>query len=92
MNLLKEAAYLYAYSRELIKVNKKLKSLGRKAEKHAHRYHQATSEEKQHQHKRKHSRTTAEMKKLMKKHNEIIGALRHHYLGFKHALHKEHKL
>lgn len=92
MNLLKEAAYLYAYSKELIKINRKIKSLSRQAEKHAHRYHRAGSQEKQHKHKRRHSQTTAEMKPLMKKHNLVVTSLRHHYLGFRHALHKEHKL
>lgn len=92
MNIVKEAAYLYAYSRALIKINKKLRDLSQDAEKHAHRYHRAPSEEKKHKHKRRHSKTTSEMKGLMRKHNELIRSIKHHYLNFRHAFHKEHKL
>ena len=90
MNLTTEASYLYVYSKELVKLNKRIKRLSRKAEKHAHKHGKASSHEKKHKHKRKHESTIGDIKSLMKKHNQALRHLKHHYLNFHHALKKEH--
>ena len=90
MNIINEAGYLYDYSKKLIKINKELNKLSRKAHKHSHQ-HQKAKEEKKHKHQKRHQSTVNEIKELMKKHNQIITKLRHHHLTYAHALKKEHK-
>ncbi len=91
MSLLKEAVYLYVHAKELEKVNRKLKNLGRKAEKHAGREHRAISEEKKYKHRQRYSRAASQKKQLMRKHGDVISILRDHCLDFKHLLDKEPK-
>jgi len=92
MKLASEAAYLYVYSKELQKLNRKLKRYSNKAQKHLEKHHQAKTEEKKLHHREKHLRTTLKINKILKKHDLVLSSLRHHYLVFKHALNHEHKL
>lgn len=92
MNLSNEAGYLYNHSKELLRTNRRLRSLSKKAEKHAIKHHEATKESKKYKHKKKHSRATDKIRKLMKKHNKLISLLKHHHVAYAHALHKEHKI
>ncbi len=92
MSLTKEAGYIYVYSKELTKVNKQLKQLSKKAEKHAHKHGKTSDERKKLKHKKKHLDTTDEIKKLMKRHNDVLSSIKYHYRAYHHALHKEHKI
>ncbi len=92
MNLTNEAAYLYVYSKELISLNKKLKRLSGKAEKHIYKHGKATSEKERLKHRTKHSKTVEKIRKLMVKHNELLNKLRHHHVAYAHALRAEHKV
>lgn len=92
MSLANEASYLYVYSKKLIKLNKELKKLSKKAEKHRHKHGKAKTTKQQEKHKSKHSQTTDKIKDLTKKHNRILGRIKHHYLAFAHSLRKEHKI
>ena len=92
MNLANEAGYLYNHSKELISLNRRLRSLSKKADKHSEKYHQATKEEKRRKHKKKYSRVATKIKRLIKKHDKLILLLRHHHLAYEHALYKEQKV
>ncbi len=92
MNLTNEAAYLYVYSKDLISLNKKLKSLSGKAEKHIYKHGKAASEEDRLRHKLKHRKTVDKIQRLMVKHNELLNKLRHHHVAYAHALRAEHKV
>tara|TARA_Y100000310_G_scaffold329855_1_gene400452 strand:+ start:912 stop:1238 length:327 start_codon:yes stop_codon:yes gene_type:complete len=91
MDIAKEAAYLYAYSKELKKLNYQLKKHSKKAKKHLHKHHKTKDEGKKLRHKSKHLKSTDKINKLLKRHHEVLSRLRHHYLNFKHTLKKEHK-
>tara|TARA_Y100000310_G_C20416665_1_gene684663 strand:+ start:318 stop:599 length:282 start_codon:yes stop_codon:yes gene_type:complete len=92
MGLTKEASYIYIYSKELTKVNKQLKRLSKKAEKHVHKHSKTENEAKKIKHKKKHLDTTNKIKKLIKKHNQILSSIRYHHRAYHHSLHKEHKV
>ena len=92
MNLTNEAAYLYSYSKKLIKINQEIRNLSKKAEKKAHKHRSAKDEDKKNKHRKKHQKITKEIKSLMKEHNKVLIRLRHHQVAFHHALHKEHKI
>lgn len=91
MSLAKEAAYLYVFSKELLKLNKKLKKLGRLADKHKVRHGKARVHKKE-KHKIRHVLTVRDIEELMKKHNYALGRLKTHYHRFAHYLKKEHKI
>ena len=92
MNLTNETAYLYVYSKDLISLNKKLKGLSGKAEKHIYKHGKATSEEDRLKHRTKHGKVVGKIQKLMVKHNELLNKLRHHHVAYAHALRAEHKV
>jgi len=92
MKLASEAAYLYVYSKELQKLNRKLKKYSKRAQKHLDKHHRARTEEKKLRHRTKHLRVTGKINKILKKHDLVLSSLRHHYLVFKHALYHENKL
>lgn len=92
LNLANEAGYLYTHSKELVRINKKLRLLSKKAEKQVNKYHKAKTEDKKHKHKKNHTKTSTTIKKLVKKHDKLITLLRHHHVAYQHALHKEHKV
>ena len=92
MHLANEAGYLYVLSKELMALNKQLKKLTSKAEKHLRHYSDAkTEEERLHRHTR-HTRTTIEISHLLKKHHLLLQKLKHHHLAFDHTLVREHKI
>lgn len=91
MGLAEEAEKLYIYSSWLEKLNRKLRKLGRKAEKHRRR-HEAAPEHKKEKHRIRHALTIQEIRELMKQHDEVLGGLKRHYLRFVYYLKEEHKL
>ena len=91
MGFVKEARLIYLYSRELADVNKRLKKLGIKAEKHKVR-HERAAEHKKEKHKVKHHITVKQIEKLMRNHNELLNNLKTHYQRYAHYLRKEHKV
>lgn len=91
MSLLKEAEYIYVFSKELLRLNRKLKKLGKAAEKHKKRHNEA-KEDKQLRHKVRHANTVQDIEKLMGRHNQIFTRLKNHYHRFAHHLRKEHKI
>ena len=91
MGLLKEAGSVYVYSRDLIKLNKKLKRLSKHAKKHKRRHEHAPHHKKE-KHYVRHSSTVNDIRDLMKKHDRVLMRLRSHYRNFAHYLKKEHKL
>ncbi len=91
MGLKEEAGYLYLYSKELKRVNKKLRSLGKEAHKHASNYAKA-SEKKRGKYKKKHHQAKLEIKEQMNKHTRLMSKIKHHMLGFNDALRKSSKL
>ena len=92
MYIAKEAAYLYIYSKELTKVNKNIRRLSKRAQKHADKHNRTTDEEKKLRHKVKHRRVTNDINSLVKRHNAVVSRLKHHMINFHDALRKEHKL
>jgi len=90
MGLLREAGYIYLYSKELKKLNNKLRKLGRLAEKHKGK-HEKVPEHKKKKHKTKHALTVREIEELMKKHNLVLSRLTSHHQRYAHYLRKEHK-
>ena len=90
MNLAKEAGYIYYLSKGLLKVNKKLHNLSKRAEKHKTK-HERAAENKKHKHKQKHDKVLDKIKALKKTHNRLIKKISHHYVNFRHSLQKEHK-
>ena len=91
MNISNEAAYLYVYSKELEKINSKIKRLSKKAEKHKKK-HDNAREHKKPKHKAKHSNVIGNIKDLMRRHNKLVTQLRRHQIAFAGALTKEHKI
>lgn len=92
MNITNEAAYLYVHSKELVSLNKRLKRLSRKAEKHVKKHGKTKSEEKKARHKLGHRKATEKIKNLIREHNRVLEKLRHHQVAFAHALREEHKV
>ena len=92
MNLANEAGYLYNHSKELVRLNRRLRSLSKKAEKYLKKYHKTTNEDRKHKHKKKYTKIVTRIKKLIKRHDKLIILLRHHHLAYEHALHKEQKI
>ncbi len=86
-----EAAYLYVYSKKLLKVNKRIRALTHKAEKHKLNHLASRTEQQKLKHRKKHERATKSIHELLKDHHELLKRLRHHYLNFAHALQKEMK-
>jgi len=91
MSILKEAGYMYKYSKKLLKLNKQLNNLSGEANKHKKRHSKAKDEDKD-RHFVKHSQSMADIKEVMKKHNEVLNKLRKHHLNFAVYLKKEHKI
>ncbi len=91
MSLIKEASRLYLFSKELVKLNKRLRKLGRSAEKHKVR-HEKASRHKKEKHKVRHALTVKDVKELMEKHDAVLKRLKTHYQRFTHYLRKEHKV
>ncbi|HLC90392.1 MAG TPA: hypothetical protein VJI15_01360 [Candidatus Nanoarchaeia archaeon] len=92
MSLANEAAYLYVYAKKLLNVNKKMKRLSHKAQKHQEKHIKATTEKDKLKHHQKFSSTTTTLKDLLQKHNALIAKLNHHQIAFAHQLRREHKL
>ncbi|MBU0470428.1 MAG: hypothetical protein KKA62_00955 [Nanoarchaeota archaeon] len=92
MNISKEAAYLYLYSKKLTKINKEMKRLSHKAEKHATKHSKTSNERKKEKHLKRHRQATEDIKSLMKKHNLLLNRIRHHVVNFHDALRKQHHL
>jgi hypothetical protein len=88
MDLVKEAAYLYAYSKELKKVNKEIKKLSKKAQKHHHKHQTSTKTHKIEKHKSKYESTAKRIKTLLAYHKRLIKTINHHQLQFTHTLRK----
>ena len=78
MNLANEASYLYVNSKELLSLNREIRKLSKKAEKHINKHNKANTEEKKEKHKKKHGKATEDIVKLMKKHNKTLERLRAH--------------
>ena len=92
MGLANEAAYLYVFSKKLVKINRELSKLSGKAEKHRTNHSKAKDEEDRNKHQKRHSNVREDISKLMKEHNTIIKKLRHHQVAFAHSLQKEHHI
>jgi hypothetical protein len=92
MSLFKEATYIYIYSKELTRVNKKIKNLSKKADKHYKKHQESKEEKEKHKHRKKHLSTVDDITSLIKKHNNVMKSLKHHLLNYHHSLKKEHKI
>lgn len=91
MSLFNEASRIYIFSKELVKLNKKLRKLGNLAEKHKGKHEKAKKHKKE-KHRVKHTLAVRDIEKLMKKHNAVLNKLKTHYFRFAHYLRKEHKI
>ena len=92
MSRANEAAYLYVLSKELTKMNRIMKKLGAKAQKHLEKHQKATTPEKKEKHRQKHTQKVEKIKKLLEEHNRALGKLHHHQIAFAHQLQKEHQI
>ena len=92
MGISNEAAYLYVYSKELLKINRKLKRASKKAEKAFKKFKESKTVEEQIKRKPQYEETLDEVHKLQKEHNYIIRTLRHHQVAFAHQLQNQHKV
>lgn len=90
MNPAHEAGYLYWYAKKLNKVNKKLKRLGEKAQKHAKKYAAASGKDRERRFKKYHS-AKEEMQELMKTHHRLMDKVKHHLMLFHDAFRKQQK-
>lgn len=91
MSLIKEAGRIYVFSKELMKLNKKLRKLSKLAEKHKKKHGAAESHKKE-KHRVRHTLTVKDMETTMKKHNVVLNRLKTHLHRFAHYLRKEHKV
>ena len=91
MDLTSEAAYLYIYSKKFIRLNKELKSLSKKAEKHREK-HETVVEHKKEKHRQKHINVISKIKKLKTEHNKLINKIHHHYSKFYNSMNEEHRI
>ena len=91
MNLIKEAGYVYLYSKQLVSLNKKIKRLGKKAVKHKTR-HEKAAEHKKEKHQVKHVLTVKQINALLEKHNLLLKRLVYHSRRFNECLRKEHQV
>ncbi|PIN76389.1 hypothetical protein COV17_02595 [Candidatus Woesearchaeota archaeon CG10_big_fil_rev_8_21_14_0_10_36_11] len=92
MTLSNEAAYLYIYSKELTKINKKLHRLSKRAEKEQKKHERTKSIEKKLKYKINHAKITEKIKELTHEHNKYVVTLKRHSIAFEHSLRKEHTL
>ena len=91
MDLLKEAGYVYLYSKRLVSLNSKIKKLGRKAVKHKSKHEQAAEGNKSKHHAR-HSLTIKQINTLLEEHNSVLRRLIQHSRRFNACLRKEHRV
>lgn len=91
MNLAHEAGYLYWYAKKLNKVNKKLKRLSEKAQKHAKKYAAASGKDRE-RHFKKHHAAREEIQELMKVHHRVMNIIKHHLMRFHDTFRKQPKL
>ena len=89
MNLVKEAAYLYVYSKGLAKINRKLRKHSKRAEKHRYKMSQTRNEKKKLRHESVHLKSARKIHKLMKKSDLLLAKLQHHYLNFREVLRQQ---
>jgi len=85
----KDAAYLYIHSKELLAINKKLHKLSGKAEKHLRKHGNAKNDKARAKHKKKHAGVTTDMMKLQKKQIKLLKLLQHHQIKFAYNLQKQ---
>jgi len=91
MSITREAGYLYIYSKELIKMNKKLHKLSKEAHSHGQRHLQATDEKTRFKYAKKHRKAGEDLQDLVKKHHALLSRIKHHLVNYNHALRKELK-
>jgi hypothetical protein len=92
MALVREAEYLYLYAKRLKEVNRKIRRLSKKAEKHKRKHEKTSNEDKRKKHKKRHSETTENIKDLIKLHNQILSTTKSHLIAYHDSLRKEHRL
>jgi len=92
MSIIDEAAHLYVFSKELSSINKDIKRLSRKIEKHAHNHKNASNDKKREKYRKKHLKTKNKIAQLVKRHRQIFNRIKHHMVGYNEALRKEHKV
>ena len=92
MHLTDEAGHLYLLSKDLVTLNKKLRKMTSKAEKHFYNLSRAKTLKEKHHYQSKHMRATIELTHLMNKHHQLLEKLRHHHSSFDLALKREHRI
>jgi hypothetical protein len=91
MNLSNEAAYLYVLSKEIEGINRQIRRISKKADKHRNK-HFKVAEHKKGKHKAKYDKAVEELKLLLKEHNKILTRLRGHHIAFAGGLDKQRKI
>ncbi|MEK6899918.1 MAG: hypothetical protein AABX05_02225 [Nanoarchaeota archaeon] len=91
MSITKESAFLYVYSKQLTKVNKKIHEASKEMHEYTDKYHKASEPEKKHKFQKKHHKINEEIKDLLKDHNALLSRLKHHLVNFHDALGKQLK-
>ena len=92
MNLVRESGYLYLQCKQLVKVNKKIRSLSKDLTKHKEKHGKTTHKRKRQKHKEKHDKTKIKIHKLIREHNHYLEQIKHHYRNFYRAIREEHKI
>ena len=92
MNLANEAGYLYVYSKKIMKLSKRLRSLSHHAEKHLKKHQSTNDASKKQKHYHKHLTKKEEIAKIITEREKIFKSMHHHEVAFRHALEKEHHI
>ncbi len=91
MSLSNEAGYLYVLSKDLIALNKKIKSHADDVRKHAENHTKATHQSDKQKHLERHSDARDTLGKLLEKRYEILKKMQRHQVAFAHRLREESK-
>ena len=92
MTLANEAAYLYVYAKDLVKLKQELHELKEDGDKFTQKYHQAKTHEDREKYRKKYHHIVEKSKKVTEKHHHVLTMLRRHQIAFANALQKEHKV
>lgn len=88
-NLTRQAAYLYVFSKELAKIDHKLKDIRHDGEKLTRKYHSATDAGAKHKYQVKLEKLSHEHKKLVHERTKLLEKIHIHSAGFARTLQQE---
>jgi len=91
MTLVNEAAYLYVFSKKLLKITEQLRKLRHKAETHAQEQRRSKDHKQRNSHFQKQAKTADKIKEKQQEYTQTLQELRRHQVAFAGQLQKEMK-